>query len=385
MTYCGTWNGQIYLSLSKLPCDWRVLTILARWVLGTCFALIMLEGFLTKKSIGGPMQFSMETPNWIRMNAKKAAGNISALATGTLAVMALASQAHAYAGAPVPYDEQISLKAVCRLQAPDSQSHVGFMENTEITPQLTCEKQKPRLVLIAQAKVIGKGQNASDFTKKSLVRHSERYEGSELKHMSWYLEYRAELRNTDGSKSVVPITEKEYDRIIRLVPLISKDVPLMAKFTHVSNSFSSIELAPNPNTQKTLPITSTCTTKAGNIHTYTSSIANSPSHLLNQETCPEGSQMVLSTSMIESSHDNYEQRREVDSYLGIKYFTKQHLISINSRFGVPLTSVAVNATTYNAYVLDLKTASERHPVLLIFDTEKNIVIDLKAQANPLQF
>lgn len=325
----------------------------------------------------------MNQSTWINTQAKKAAFSMATLAAGALAALSFVSQASAYPGAPAPFDQMLSLKAACRLPAPDGQVRTGFVENIELTPQLTCEKQKPRLVLVSQWARLKSGENLKDILAKKPARYTlTDYDGSS----GWYLTYRAEILDADGSKMVIPLSEMEFDRNMRIMPLMSEHSPLQAKITYVSNKIGAFELTPNPETQKTLPIVATCTTTKGAIHTYTSRISDSIEHLANQEKCPDGSQMVLSKIEETAGSQGWEYRRQSENYYRDRlFFNTKYAISVSSKFGVVLANISVNGSTWDAYALDLKTASEKHPVLLQYDVEKNVIIDVKAQANPRQF
>ena len=321
----------------------------------------------------------------INTQAKKAALTMATLAAGALAVLSLSSPANAYPGAPLPFDEILSLKGSCRLANPEkpNQVRIGLVENVGITPDPTCANQKPRLVLVSEWVKAKRGQTPETIEQKTHARYAyTSYYGEYL----WYLTYRVEILNPDGSKINLPMTEIEYDRSLRLLPLMSQHSPMQATLTYVSNKLSGLSITPDTERHKTLPIVATCTTKKNVIHTYTSRISETAEHLTAQENCPDGSQMTLEQSLVKGSEKDWETVWQNNDYNQTRGFYKtNYAISVKSKFGVELASFSVNGTTWNAYVLDLKTASEKHPVLLTYDVEKNVIIDLKAQVNPRQF
>lgn len=329
----------------------------------------------------------MNQATWINVQAKKAALTMATLAAGALAAFSFSSSAHAYPGAPAPFDEVLLLKASCRLQAPEGQTRVGLVESVGLTADPACERQKPRLVLISQWMRPKKGETLAGILAKTPARHTYTdYDG----RGGWYLTYRVEILNPDGTQITLPLSEIEHDRAMRLLPLMSEHRPLQATLTHVSNKLGELTVTPNPETQKTLPIVATCTTKQNTVHTYTSRISKTAEHLTAQESCPDGSQLTLKKTEYSTDSTDWEFSRLTDSLYHyqnkVRSFFKMHYVmSVSSKFGVELTSFATNASTWNAYVQALKTASEKHPVLLHYDIEKNVVLDLKAQADPRQF
>lgn len=325
----------------------------------------------------------MNQATWINVQAKKAALTMATLAAGALAAFSFSSSAHAYPGAPAPFDEVLLLKASCRLQAPEGQTRVGLVESVGLTADPACERQKPRLVLISQWMRPKKGETLAGILAKTPARHTYTdYYGQER----WYLTYRVEILNPGGSQISLPLSEKEYDRAMRLLPLISEHSPLQATLTHVSNKLSELTVTPNPETQKTLPIVATCTTKQNTIHTYTARISKTAEHLTAQDSCPDGSQLTLKRTEHSTNSSDWEFSRVSETQYQTRYFFKMHnVVSVSSKFGVELASFTMNATTWDAYALALKTASEKHPVLLHYDIEKNVLLDLKAQVNPRQF
>ncbi len=331
----------------------------------------------------------MNQSSWINTHAintqaKKAALTMATLAAGALAALSLSSQANAYPGAPLPFDEILSLKASCRLANPENanQVRIGLVENVGITPDPTCANQKPRLVLVSEWVKAERGQTPETIQQKTPARYAyTSYHGDDL----WYLTYRVEILNPDGSKINLPMTEIEYDRSLRLLPLMSQHSPMQATLTYVSNKLSGLSITPDTERHKTLPIVATCTTKKNVIHTYASRISETAEHLTAQDQCPDGSQMTLEQSLVKSSEKDWETAWKNSFDLTRVFYKTNYAISVKSKFGVELASFSVNGTTWNAYVLNLKTASEKHPALLTYDVEKNVIIDVKAQANPRQF